>query len=66
MNRYTQLTLKRAFDTIVSIVALTLLSPLIGLIALAIRITTMGSSVLFRQTRPGLHGKPFTISNSAP
>jgi len=51
---------KRIFDFIVASIALILLSPLMLLIALAIRIT-MGSPVIFRQVRPGLHGKPFVI-----
>jgi len=52
--------LKRAFDIVVSFAALTLLSPLMALITLTVRLT-MGSSILFRQQRPGLHGKLFTI-----
>ena len=52
--------LKRLFDVVVSLTALVLLSPLLLLLAVWIRIT-MGSPVLFRQTRPGLHGKPFTM-----
>jgi len=52
--------LKRAFDFIASLLALALLSPLLGLIALTVRLT-LGSPVLFRQRRPGLHGEPFTI-----
>jgi len=52
--------LKRAFDLIVSLLALILLLPLLGLIALAMRLT-LGSPVLFRQQRPGLYGQPFTI-----
>jgi len=52
--------LKRAFDLIASLLALALLSPLLGLIALTVRLT-LGSPVLFRQRRPGLHGEPFTI-----
>ena len=54
------LALKRAFDIAVSLTVLTLLSPLIGVIALAIRLT-MGPSVFFRQPRLGYQGHPFTI-----
>ena len=36
--RYIQLALRRAFDIVVSLTVLTLLSPLIGLIALAIKL----------------------------
>lgn len=52
--------LKRVFDVVVAGTALLLLLPLLGLIAVAIRFT-MGSPVLFRQVRPGLHGQLFTI-----
>ena len=60
MNRRIQLTLKRAFDLVVSFIALTLLSPLMALIALAICLT-MGPSVFFRQPRLGYQGRPFVI-----
>ena len=52
--------LKRAFDFIASLLALVLLSPLLALIASLVRLK-LGSPVLFRQRRPGLHGEPFTI-----
>lgn len=39
---------------------LVLTAPLMGATALAIR-TTMGSPILFRQERPGLHGIPFEL-----
>jgi len=52
--------LKRLIDITVSLMALVLLSPLLLLLAVWIRIT-MGAPVLFRQTRPGLHGRPFTM-----
>ena len=38
MNRRIQLALKRAFDIIISLTVLTLLSPLMALIALAIKL----------------------------
>jgi len=60
MNRRIQLTLKRGFGIDVSLTILTLLSPLFSLIALAIR-STMGSPVIFRHVRPGLHGNPFVM-----
>jgi lipopolysaccharide/colanic/teichoic acid biosynthesis glycosyltransferase len=54
------LRMKRALDFTASLTALILLSPaLIGL-GIAIRIK-MGGPVLFRQTRPGLKGKPFQV-----
>lgn len=52
--------LKRAFDLVVSLLALILLSPLLGLLALLVRLR-LGAPVLFRQLRPGLHGRPFTL-----
>jgi exopolysaccharide biosynthesis polyprenyl glycosylphosphotransferase len=51
---------KRAIDLIGSSVALLVLAPLLGLIALAIRLTSPGP-ILFRQTRIGRGGKEFTI-----
>ncbi|MGE0084002.1 MAG: sugar transferase [Desulfococcaceae bacterium] len=52
--------MKRLFDLILTIPAYFLLSPLMILIAAVIRVT-MGKPIFFRQIRPGLHGKPFTI-----
>jgi sugar transferase EpsL len=51
---------KRLLDLVVTAVALILLSPLLAAIALLVRLK-LGSPVLFRQQRPGLGGKPFTI-----
>ena len=51
---------KRFFDVMLSAIAILLLAPLIGLIAILIWIG-MGRPVLFKQIRPGLRGKPFTI-----
>jgi len=56
--------IKRLLDLIITIPAFAILSPLLGLIALTVRLT-LGSPVLFCQVRPGLHGKPFTIYKSA-
>lgn len=52
--------MKRLFDLVLTILALLLLWPVILLVALLVH-TKLGSPVLFRQTRPGLHGKPFEI-----
>jgi len=52
--------MKRLFDLLLSSVLFLLLSPLLLLVALWVRIR-LGSPVLFRQHRPGLHGKPFEI-----
>ncbi len=52
--------LKRVMDITGAVLGLVLLSPVMLVVAVAIRLT-MGSPVLFRQVRPGLHGKPFTM-----
>lgn len=52
--------MKRSFDLIVSLLSLIVLLPIILLVALLIRIK-LGSPVLFKQTRPGLHGEPFDM-----
>ncbi len=51
---------KRAMDILVAGVALLLLSPLMALIALAIKLDSPGP-VLFAQTRVGKDGRPFTM-----
>lgn len=52
--------LKRFFDVIAVVTGLLLIWPLILLLVLLVRIK-LGSPVFFRQIRPGLHGKPFTM-----
>ncbi|MGE6229102.1 sugar transferase [Paenibacillus chitinolyticus] len=52
--------LKRGFDLFVSVTGLLFLLPFILLLAFLIR-TKLGSPVLFKQQRPGLHGKPFYV-----
>jgi exopolysaccharide biosynthesis polyprenyl glycosylphosphotransferase len=52
--------LKRAFDVLVASLILTVLAPLLLVIALAIRLTSPGP-VLFRQTRVGLNGREFQM-----
>ena len=54
------LVVKRLIDIVGAAVGLVVLSPLLLGTALAIRLRD-GSPVLFRQTRVGLHGRPFTI-----
>ncbi len=51
---------KRAIDIAGALVGLVCLSPVIVATAVAIRIT-MGGPVFFRQARPGLNGRPFTM-----
>jgi len=52
--------MKRLFDLALSIPAFFLLSFLMLIIALLVRMK-IGSPVLFRQMRPGLYGRPFSI-----
>ncbi len=50
--------LKRGLDFLVALILLIALSPLLALLALAVR-RKLGRPVLFAQTRPGVHGAPF-------
>ena len=50
---------KRALDVAGATIGLLLSSPLLLTAALAVRVR-MGRPVLFRQTRPGMHARPFT------
>lgn len=52
--------IKRLFDIFVSGIALTVLSPVILLVAFFVRLS-MGAPVLFSQERPGYKGKIFRI-----
>ncbi|MEZ8650771.1 sugar transferase [Vibrio splendidus] len=52
--------MKRVIDFTVSLIALILLSPIMLMIALRVK-NKLGSPVLFKQLRPGLHGKPFNM-----
>jgi len=52
--------MKRLFDLVAATSGLCLLWPLLLLIALLVRVK-LGSPILFRQQRPGHHGKPFYI-----
>ncbi|MDM1722258.1 sugar transferase [Acinetobacter towneri] len=52
--------IKRLLDIIIASIALILLSPLYFYVAHKVR-KNLGSPVLFRQVRPGLHGKPFEM-----
>jgi sugar transferase EpsL len=52
--------LKRLMDICIACIALLITSPILLCVALLVRIL-LGSPVLFCQTRPGRHGKPFTL-----
>jgi lipopolysaccharide/colanic/teichoic acid biosynthesis glycosyltransferase len=51
---------KRFFDVFVSVTVLILSLPVQAVVALAVA-ARLGQPVLFRQTRPGLHGEPFKM-----
>lgn len=53
-------TVKRAMDLVGAVIGLILTAPLLAAAAAAIKLT-MGSPILFRQVRPGLGGRPFTM-----
>ena len=52
--------MKRALDVIVAILALIALCVPMVFLAIVIRLR-LGSPIFFRQVRPGLHGRPFTM-----
>lgn len=51
---------KRLFDLVFSLILVTLLMPLFALLSVLVHLD-LGSPVLFRQQRPGLHGDAFTF-----
>ncbi|KAA8732074.1 sugar transferase [Acinetobacter qingfengensis] len=52
--------MKRCLDIVISGTALVLLSPVYAVVAYKVK-KNLGSPVLFRQQRPGLHGQPFEM-----
>lgn len=52
--------IKRLFDIVASALALLLLAPVLACVALLVA-AKLGRPVLFRQQRPGLNEKPFTM-----
>jgi sugar transferase EpsL len=52
--------LKRGLDIVVAAAAMVALSPVLLCVATLVRLS-MGTPVLFRQRRPGLHGEPFLM-----
>ena len=52
--------IKRILDITIASTALILLSPVYFIVARKVK-KNLGSPVLFRQVRPGLHGKPFEM-----
>ena len=51
---------KRMADLIMSLVAVVVISPLLGILALAVKLSSPGP-VCVRETRIGYHGRPFTM-----
>lgn len=60
MNRFYRFAGKRFLDVAVSIPAMVLLAPVVVIIAVLLRVMS-GAPVLFKQRRPGLQGKLFSI-----
>lgn len=56
---YNYITVKRYFDFLFSFLLLILLMPLILLVSIVLFLTT--GSIIFKQKRPGLNGKNFTV-----
>jgi len=59
-HREAGLVIKRLIDVVGAAIGLVILSPLLLVTAVLVRVRD-GSPVIFRQTRVGLHGRPFTI-----
>ena len=51
---------KRALDLLLAVPGLVVLSPFLAALGMLLRLR-LGPPVLFRQTRPGYHGRPFTL-----
>ena len=52
--------IKRLLDFILSLIAIIILSPILLIVAILVRIK-LGSPVIFKQKRPGLHERIFTL-----
>ena len=51
---------KRIFDLVITFLACLMLAPVMLMTAILVRVL-LGSPILFRQLRPGLHGRPFSV-----
>ncbi|MGO4694909.1 sugar transferase [Paenibacillus sp. 2TAB26] len=51
---------KRLFDIFVSSIILLIMLPIIGITAILVRIK-LGTPIVYKQQRPGLHGAPFVV-----
>jgi exopolysaccharide biosynthesis polyprenyl glycosylphosphotransferase len=52
---------KRLLDVVLGALALVILAPVMAIVALIVRVVD-GGPVIFRQTRVGLHGRPFQVT----
>jgi sugar transferase EpsL len=52
--------MKRLMDVTLTLLGLAILVPMMLVLILLVRVN-LGAPILFRQTRPGLHGKPFAM-----
>lgn len=52
--------MKRSFDFIIASILLLMLSPVLAVVAVLVG-TRLGRPILFKQRRPGLHGRPFQL-----
>lgn len=52
--------MKRLIDLAISLILVLVLSVMIAIIAILVRVK-LGSPILFKQRRPGLHGEPFQL-----
>ena len=59
-GRHVENRLKRLIDIAAAAIGLVVLAPLMGVVGLGVR-ATMGRPVFFRQVRPGLQARPFTL-----
>lgn len=59
-ERHFYCTAKRVIEAVVAAVAIALLSPVFGVVAILVAVK-LGQPVLFRQQRPGIDGRVFTI-----
>jgi len=55
---------KRLFDIVLMLLVMPIWILMMLVLMLLVRVK-LGSPIFFTQTRPGLHGKPFTLINSA-
>lgn len=60
IHRHVHLTLKRILDIILTVLSCPIWLPGLAVLAILVYLTD-GRPILFRQLRPGLHGRPFYI-----